>query len=52
MSETLFKLKSGGPKMTVISVDVHNGVSTAWCKWFEGFKFKSGAFNLHLLKRG
>jgi uncharacterized protein YodC (DUF2158 family) len=45
------QLKSGGPKMTVISVDVRNGVSTAWCKWFEGFKFKSGAFNLHLLKR-
>jgi uncharacterized protein YodC (DUF2158 family) len=45
------QLRSGGPKMTVINVCVHNGVSTVGCKWFEGFKSKSGSFNLHVLKR-
>ena len=45
------QLMSGGPKMTVINVCVHNGVSTVGCKWFEGFKSKSGSFNLHVLKR-
>jgi uncharacterized protein YodC (DUF2158 family) len=45
------QLKSGGPKMTVISVGELNGVPTVWCEWFEGFKSKSATFNLELLKR-
>jgi uncharacterized protein YodC (DUF2158 family) len=45
------QLKSGGPKMTVISVGELNGVPTVWCEWFEGFKSKSATFNLDLLKR-
>ena len=39
------QLKSGGPRMTVTSVDNDAaGVPTVWCTWFEGSNEKRGSW--------
>ena len=42
------KLKSGGPKMTVVATDLP-GVMTVRCSWFAGAKHESGSFPTHAL---
>ncbi len=42
------KLKSGGPKMTIIAIR-ENGV---WCSWFlDDHELKEGEFSLESLKK-
>lgn len=48
------KLKSGGPKMTVVAVDEaeFTGERTAWCEWFDkGPIAKSATFSLVALTK-
>jgi uncharacterized protein YodC (DUF2158 family) len=47
---TVVELKSGGPDMTVSEVKSWNGVTTAWCDWFEGKDKKTGSFPVTSLK--
>jgi uncharacterized protein YodC (DUF2158 family) len=44
------QLKSGGPKMTVSSVDLHRQPPLAYCDWFDGTTKLHGAFPPHSLK--
>jgi uncharacterized protein YodC (DUF2158 family) len=47
------QLKSGGPLMTVNSVEAEYGGTTvkAWCTWFDGKKECNGAYPLHSLNK-
>lgn len=36
------KLKSGGPLMTIDSIDARNKI---FCKWFAGSKLENGTFD-------
>lgn len=40
----IVQLKSGGPKMTVYSVD-SKFTASVFCQWFSGSKLESGSFN-------
>jgi uncharacterized protein YodC (DUF2158 family) len=42
------ELKSGGPKMTVATVNDPPG--KVWCQWFDGKKKDSGTFAMETLK--
>jgi uncharacterized protein YodC (DUF2158 family) len=43
-------LKSGGPLMTIQTIEEKNGEMTAWCQWFEGSKTAANRFTLTSLK--
>jgi uncharacterized protein YodC (DUF2158 family) len=47
---SVVQLKSGGPKMTVSTVEPWNGVMTAFCDWFEGSNSKTNGFPVSSLK--
>jgi len=38
------RLKSGGPKMTVVGVGDNLGEPVVWCEWFYDNKKDSGTF--------
>jgi uncharacterized protein YodC (DUF2158 family) len=42
-------LKSGGPSMTVESIDVYGGQTKAKCIWFDGPKRQDAVFALDVL---
>lgn len=45
------KLKSGGPKMTVTSIEDHMGTPSVFCEWFdEKNTQQSGVFALTSVK--
>ena len=39
------KLKSGGPKMTVIEIGTGPSAGTIWCKWFVGYEPRQNSFD-------
>lgn len=41
----LVKLKSGGPDMTIQSVNNSAAPYTYWCQWFAGRKLERGNFS-------
>jgi uncharacterized protein YodC (DUF2158 family) len=45
------ELKSGGSKMTIESIGMHNQGVTVWCNWFDSPKKSAGFFRRILLKR-
>lgn len=48
---TIVILKSGGPKMTVDTVDrTDTGRVQVWCIWFDGQKQVSGSFPIEALE--
>jgi uncharacterized protein YodC (DUF2158 family) len=44
------QLKSGGPKMTVTTLDQRGNRVVAICTWFEGAKHTHGTFALEALQ--
>ena len=44
-------LKSGGPTMTVNTVEDLYGTQTAWCDWFDGKKPCNATFPVSSLKK-
>ena len=48
--DLLYKLKSGGPKMTVTKVESWNAVMSAHCEWFDGSKQGGALYPLIALK--
>jgi uncharacterized protein YodC (DUF2158 family) len=48
---SVVQLRSGGPKMTVGEINRgEDGVSRAWCQWFEDKKTQANSFAIHTLK--
>jgi uncharacterized protein YodC (DUF2158 family) len=41
---SVVKLKSGGPDMTVTSIDREQGKTFVFCAWFVGTKSEKGHF--------
>jgi uncharacterized protein YodC (DUF2158 family) len=46
------QLKSGGPQMTVTSVNQDEYGTSAFCVWFDGKKQSAGDFPVHALTKG
>lgn len=44
-------LKSGGPSMTVTTVEDYYGTLSAWCVWFDAKKQCNGTFNVQALRQ-
>ncbi len=47
---SIVAIKSGGPDMTVSTVEDNYGTMTAWCVWFDGKKQCNGTFPVSSLR--
>ena len=52
-SGDVVRLKSGGPKMTVMDIDGHgNHLDVVTCTWFVDGEYKPGKFRMCMLEAG